>query len=239
MDIALLQPPSVVFTRFEQESVEWQLLESSIRKHGLLQPLTVSGTTIVDGYRRWLVCRAIGWTEIPVYEVTGDPDTLRVIAQSRRQEHTKHEKKMILSKLLAHDPELTAGAVAHKYQWSIAEVELVAGLDYVIEPVRTAYLSGAVSLAEIWMMSRLDPPVQLDTLLHYPRAIYERSSELLREVRSTRRREASTRPRLRSYNQVEKEIDHPTVVGPLIIESGAQTALDGWKLALRWVLAII
>lgn len=43
-------------------------LASSIARVGLINPITVDGTTLIAGHRRLLACQHLGWEEVPVRE---------------------------------------------------------------------------------------------------------------------------------------------------------------------------
>ena len=233
-----LIPPNHILRAVDMDSLDMTLLQDSIRKNGLLVPITVVGRIIVDGYRRWMICRALGWADVPTHEVTGDPVQLRVIAQTRHTEFGRTDKRYLVGDLLLHDPTLTAAKLAHDLQWSPVEVESLAGVEFLIPAFRTQYASGRLSLAEVWHVSRCRDGGQT-TLIQgdAEEPIIDRARALHREARSQRRRSMTMRARGKGLDAVIRERDKPCEVGPELLRAGAVTAADGWRACLDWILA--
>lgn len=92
IDIGLLRPPGDnPRHHFDEASLEE--LASSIRQHGLLQPVVVmrrgEGYEILAGERRWRAVCKLGWEKIPVV-VRGEEDP-RHIAELRLVENIQRE----------------------------------------------------------------------------------------------------------------------------------------------------
>lgn len=235
--IKSLQPPNIHLIPFSESSLEYELLRSSIEADGLLCPLVVCNGMIVDGFRRWTVCRGMGWTEIPTHNVTGDPDALRITCQTRHTTIGKTEKKILLGQILESNPGTTAAAIAHQLKWSPIEIEELVGIQYLCPAALTMYRSGTLPLSTAWHMARLVDHIQLRLMDEGSDALFERSEAALREVRCARRRSVTTSGRVKGYNAVQKERDRPSQAGPALIAADAKTPLDGWVAALSWVLS--
>ncbi|MCP4896262.1 MAG: ParB N-terminal domain-containing protein [bacterium] len=231
-----LIPPDVIVRPVDMNGIDFELLCDSITKKGLLVPITVCGDKIADGYRRWLACKSLGWKEIPVHEVEGDATEVRIITQTRETPFNRDEKRAFLGTYLSQNREATAAQVAHTYQWNLAEVESLAGLEYVIGPFVQAYRSGDITLATLWQLSRCRDGTQLE-LLESDGDLYEEASAVHRECRAARRRQMVTRPRIRGYSAIRKELENPAEAGLALIKSDAKTPLDGWLACLRWIVA--
>jgi hypothetical protein len=238
--LSSLLPPSQLLRPVDPDGIDMTLLTDSIRKSGLLVPLTVCSDRIVDGYRRWLVCKAIGMDEIDIHEVEGDPDELRIVTQTRHTEFGRDEKRALVGDMLAKERSLTAAELAHRLQWSPVEVESLAGVDYLVPDFLMRYRSGDLSLWGVWCVSRCKDEGQT-RLLHDPGPdstdLVDAAQALHREVRAARRRSMVSRPRGKGYNQIVKERDRPCEAGPELIKVGARSAMDGWVAALNWVLS--
>lgn len=231
-------PPTHVVRGISHDDIEMTLLSDSIERNGLLVPLTVHPSgKIIDGYRRWLCCKAMGWEEIEVHEVDGDPDALRVIAQSRSTPLDRTAKRTLVGEHLQRNRDATAGSVAHAFNWSPEEVESLAGTQYLIQQFKTAYDRGEVSLAEVWQLSRCTNECQLDLWDEGVEDLYSRASAVLRETRSARRRNMVSRPRGKSHGQIVRERERLTEAGVALIRAKAETPLDGWKACLEWILS--
>lgn len=233
-----LKPPSQILRPFSMDSSDIVLLSDSIERCGLLTPVTVVGDTIVDGYRRWMIFRAKGWDEIPTHSVVGDPVQLRVIAQTRHAEFGRTEKRALIGDLLTRNRQLTANEIAHSLQWPPAEVESMAGVEYLIPAFQELYKSGRISLADVWQVSRCREIGQ-GTLLDEdsPEPLYERAMALHRENRCQRRRSMTMRPRGKSFDRLVRERDTPRDAGPELLRTHAKTPMDGWRACLEWVLS--
>jgi len=72
MDITLIKIDLIAPNDWNPNIIQEDILaklRAEIRQKGLTQPITVrssgNGYEIVDGYHRWLICRDLGWQEIP------------------------------------------------------------------------------------------------------------------------------------------------------------------------------
>lgn len=216
------------------------LLTDSIRKSGLLVPLTVCDDQIVDGYRRWLVCKGLGWTEIETHAVQGDPNELRIVAQTRHTEFNRDDKRALIGDIVSRERTLNAAEIAHRLQWSPVEVESLVGVDYLLPDFLVRYRSGTLSLYGAWLVSRCKDEGQIQ-LLRDPgpdsHELVDAAQALHREVRASRRRSMVSRPRGKGYNAIVKERDSPCNAGCELIKANARTPMDGWIAALNWVLS--
>lgn len=236
--IRSLTPPTHVVRGVSHDDIEMTLLSDSIESNGLLVPLTVHcDGKIIDGYRRWLCCKAMGWTEIEVHEVEGDADALRVIAQSRSTPLDRTAKRTLVGEHLQRNRDATAATIAHAFNWSPEEVESLAGTQYLIQPIKSAYDAGDVTLAEVWQLSRCTNESQLELWDDGREDLHGRASATLRETRSARRRNMVARPRGKSHGQLVRERERLTEAGVALIRAKAKTPMDGWIACLDWILS--
>jgi hypothetical protein len=220
------------------DDIDMTLLADSIEKNGLLVPLTVHcNGKIIDGYRRWLCCKGMGWDEIDVHEVEGDPDELRVIAQSRSTPIDRSDKRALVGDFLRRNREATSATVAHRFNWSVDEVESLAGIDYLTPEWRSRFQAGEITLAEVWQISRCTSEAQIELSNEGLADVYDRAAAMLREIRSARRRSMVARPRGKGYNIIVKERERLTNAGIELIKAKAETPLDGWRACLDWILS--
>lgn len=67
-------------SRIRKDTGDLVALEASIRRVGLLNPIVVDERgRLVAGYRRLMVCRNLGWSEIEVSVVNCDGDILKML----------------------------------------------------------------------------------------------------------------------------------------------------------------
>lgn len=220
------------------DGLDMTLLSDSMEKNGQLVPLTICDGVIVDGYRRYLIARSLGWADIATHEVEGDPESLRIVAQTRHTEFGRDEKRALVGDHLCKHRDATAASIAHAYQWSPVEVESLAGVDYLIPHWRQLYLSGDITLAEVWHLSRVRDRGQLQLVEDDgDEPLYDRAAALHREVRAARRRSMVTRPRGKGYNAIVREREKLTEAGLCLIQADAKTPVDGWTACLDWILS--
>ena len=230
-----LTPPAHTFRSVDQNSLDMVLLRDSIGTNGLLVPITVCDGVIVDGYRRWLVCKGLGWAEIECHEVEGDPHDLRIIIQTRSTDFGRDEKRAFIGGFVETHPTATAAEIGHRFQWSPVEVESLIGVEYLIPAWLTAYRSGRIGLREVWHLAKIGDDNQVD-MLDEEGEVFERASAVHREVRSARRRSMVARPRGKGFNAIVRELDQPRDAGLELILAKATTPLEGWTACLKWVL---
>jgi len=232
-----LQPPAHVFRPVDQNGLDMTLLRDSIDSVGLLVPLTICKDVIVDGYRRWLTCKGLGWTEIDVHEVEGDdPDQLRIVTQTRHTEFTRNDKRAFIGRYVCENPDLPVGVIAHYFQWSTVEIEELVGVGYLIPEIQKAYRDGRIALADVFHLAKIRDQGQLQLWMDGTENLFDRAQALHREERSARRRSMVSRARGKGYTALVKERDNPSEAGLCLIKANAKTPLDGWKACMDWVL---
>lgn len=236
--VADLIPPSQVILPVDMGGLEMVLLTESIRKTKvLLAPITVVGYNIVSGYKRWLAVRALGWEEVDIHRVEGDPDELRIVAETRQTPVGRNEKKALVGDYLTRHRGVTASDLAQRFQWSPAEVELLAGVPHLIEQYSRLYSSGELALSAVWHVSRCRDHSQLELWeAGGVEDIYDRAAAEHRDTRSSRRRYMVSRPRGRGFPAVQAELSEPKEAGLALIKANAKTPMDGFRAGLEWVL---
>lgn len=233
--LADLAPPSCIVRPVLP--LELEILTDAIAEHGLLTPLVVCNNQIVDGYRRYLVLKGMGETEAEANVVEGDPDQLRIIAQTSGTEVSKKDLKILVSTYLERNPDATAAEIGHHFKWPPVEVEKLVSIDSLCPEARRRYEAGEITLYTAWFLGRVVDKAQLELMEGPLETLHERAEAHLREVKHARRRSYAQRPRVKSYNAIAKELENPLYAGEQLIAADAKTPLDGWKAALRWIIS--
>lgn len=66
--------------RIRQDIGDLELLQSSIEKVGLINPILIDeNNRLIAGYRRFTVCKNLGWTEIETSMVSFDGDLIKML----------------------------------------------------------------------------------------------------------------------------------------------------------------
>ena len=66
-----IEDDDILLSSTMEQPAELDLLMKNIQEKGLLQPIVVSATgtgrfRIVAGYKRFLACKRLGWSSVPV-----------------------------------------------------------------------------------------------------------------------------------------------------------------------------
>ena len=209
-----------------------ELLRDSITRDGLLNPVSVNQDgIIVDGFRRYLICRELGWQDIPAHEVEGDPFDLRVISNAL----TLQERRALVGRILLESPDVTAGEIARRFGWLIHEVEQLACHQQLIPEFKEQ----GVRLSTVWHLSKLKVDAQrylFDCNLP-PDELHAVAEEALRSERVSRLEKKFAKAR--RYGEILSEYESPRFAGPLLIKHKAETPMDGWNLAIKWILDLL
>ena len=106
-------------------------LSKSIKRLGILQPLTVAKNgngkyILLDGERRFMACRKIGLKEVPVIERDLDEDQQKEVPITTDffKDKLKLSEKIVgVANLINKEKKITDQVLAKRYGWSIAEVK--------------------------------------------------------------------------------------------------------------------
>jgi ParB family transcriptional regulator, chromosome partitioning protein len=125
---------------FDQQAMDE--LKTSIRKHGVLQPVLVRGGDdgkfiVVSGERRYQASLAAGLTTIPALVTDGDPVEISIVENLLREDLTAIEEAEAIDSL----------KTAHSYQ--LSDLSLVLG-------------KAESTLSEILSLNKLPDPVKND-----------------------------------------------------------------------------
>lgn len=232
MDINKLLPPVLDLRPTNPDGPIMELLRDSIIRDGLLNPVSVNqDLIIVDGFRRLLICRELGWKDIPVHQVDGDPLDLRVISNTL----TFDERRALVGRLLLENADVTATEIARRFGWFPHEVEQLVCWHHLIPEFKEQ----GIRLSTVWHVSRLKIDAQrylFDCNLS-PDELHAAAEEALRGERAVRYKE--TYAKTKRYKLILREHENPRFAGPLIIKHKAETPLDGWNLAIKWILDLL
>lgn len=146
---------------------ELEELKSSIRAHGLLQPILVrrvgDSYQLVAGERRLQACRGLGMAEIPALVVEADDRQmleLALVENIQRQDLSPLEVAEAIERLMA-DFELTQEEVANRLGWSRSAVANKVRLLRLSPQVREMLRDGSISEGHAKVLAGLEPELQL------------------------------------------------------------------------------
>jgi ParB-like chromosome segregation protein Spo0J len=233
----------------DPNTVEFLELCDSMRELGQLVPVVLSETgELVDGDRRRLAAQRLGWTHLDVSE-RRIPGKDVLAAQIRlNPDLTVGEFRRAVSRLIDQkqlDKLVDVGyALGRNVDWVAEKL----GLATLSPVVRKAVDQGLVHVKVAELLAKLPKGKQRELLTDSIKIpVSELVPRLQDEVRHRREakhdRRATKRgrrgePWLRAERVVLNEVNNPTEAMRLIRLNNAETAFDGWNLALRWALRL-
>lgn len=216
--------------RLHMDQEQLEELASSIRTHGLMQPLVVSDAdsrgqyTLIAGERRWRASRLAGLKEVPVVVMTATPQEmleLAIIENVVRADLSPLEEAHAYRRLIE-DFTLTQGEVAERVGKSRVAITNTLRLLNAPEQVQQAIVDGEITEGHARAMLGLPSIAQ--------------QIEMLELVRSRNLNVRQTEQQVRNWLKTpeKKEIAQPTNLSTdmLRIESRLREAL-GTRVTLR------
>lgn len=265
MDIALvpvrdIRPPFEILRTVNKGATEYLELKDSMAEKGLMHSIQVrlvgDKYEVVTGNHRFHVAQDLGWDTIActIVECSDEEVLIRQIEENAcRKDTTPMEYALQFQKYIDHRAAAgiktnfvdIARIVNKKSTW----VKRILSLLKLSSEVQKMVDSGEFTLTAAYALSSIPvcyheqfigPAKKLSTrdfelmVAEFAREIRGRADERGRERAAIRDEELH--PQLRNLKIIEKELDTPENCARLILDAGAQTALEGAKIALAWVL---
>ena len=227
----------------DRTTIEFYQLKQSIQSVGLLQPLLVRpDNEVVDGLHRLFALRELRQEQAPclVRELTdGEVLRVQVIANEVRNPSALPDLSRRLADIIKRG-DMTINELAHSLSRSRQWVANVLNLDRLCKAAATALEKNEINLEQAVDLAKLPAKLQVEHLRDSPQQIRSRV-RLLRSEATIQRlsdKYEGTPPAYRRFSEVCNEIETPTAAGPALVIDKAETPLDGWQAAIRWVLQL-
>ncbi|MEE9451432.1 MAG: ParB/RepB/Spo0J family partition protein [Gammaproteobacteria bacterium] len=200
--------PSHYQPRSEIKDPDLQALSASIKKHGIIQPITVRPSVnqqyeLVAGERRWRAARLAGLKQIPaLVRQMSDETTLAValIENIQRQDLNPIEQARALHRLL-HEFKLTHEQVAEAVGKSRTTVTNLLRLMSLEESIKVMLAGGDLEMGHARALLTLEP--------HQQKQVAEKIKQLSLSVRATE-------TLVRNLQQREIKVEARKVIDPNI-----------------------
>lgn len=249
--------PNELLREVEVDTQEFLSFEDSIKRVGVLQPVIVRTIApdrfeLVSGAHRLHACKRLKHTEIPaVIRAMTDIEALaiRVMENAARLDAKPVEYARQLYRIMTLDPELTQAALAKMIGRSLSWVDCKLNLLRLEKSIQKKVERGFIPVSIAYEMSKMPEPVQLsfvnEAMTMKVTDFREIVTPKMRELqcnygKSSEKKRASKqeglRPFMRSIKAVQTELKNKSDGAALLAACKAKTPLDGWMLALEWVI---
>jgi len=237
-------------------SPDFREFVSSIKKDGILQPILVRPVgdryEVVEGNHRYTAAKELRFESIPclVRDLTNkEVDIIQLKANALRPQTLKCEYAARLTKLIR-DNGLTIREVCAIVDKSPTWVKSQLSLTHLVPEIQVLVDSGAMKAQLAHFLAKMPHTLQEECYkqaldfnttkeaIHYLRGIYNSYREALIAGKFIRKSRGIIDPYFRTMPEVVHEHETQEVAGLLLHMQDAKTPLDGWKLAIEWVLHI-
>lgn len=160
MAIPKLQPHKLCLMMPPMRPDEYDELVASVKANGVIQPIVVWNGLILDGYHRYQAALAAGLESIPIEyaKFENEKEAANYVVQmniARRHLSSSQRAMIAATHIEKVVPAASAGGVSPRL---IVQARRVA--EMCIDDVKTAVLSGSMSIADAYIASKLSPEDQ-------------------------------------------------------------------------------
>lgn len=260
--LSRIKPSEVALRGVSRQKEDFKLLVDSIRTKGVLLPILVREQTdpetgtmfygLIDGLQRFTAAGDAGLDTIPANVVNlDDAEVLeaQLITNLNRIETRAADQSSHLVRMLARNPHMTKSELAERVSQSLSWVEQRLGLQNLCDAAKTIVNENQMHLSNAFALSKLPPDAQAQHLdaaqTEEPKVFVPRMKLIAKEIKDAVRqgRDPNTKnqfvavPHLKKPADLKKEMED-TQFGKALIERNnlAPSALEGWTLALQWVM---
>jgi len=263
LKISEIRENPVALRNVQKDSEQFQGLVDSIRKSGVMNPISVRRSTdektnekfyeLIDGLHRFAGAREAGLTEIPVIILSMNEDQLleaQIMTNIHKIETKPCEYSAQLRRILGRNPLMTESELAEKLAKSATWIKDRLSINKIADK-KTGELidEGRICLVNAYALAKLPPNEQADFLERAmtlpPGEFAAAANARLKELREAARKGKDATPAefqpaafMQKIKAIKDEMEASKVGGGLIKKVGAKSAVDGWNLALRWVMHV-
>ena len=254
-----LVEPTLVLREVNQGNVEYMELRDSLAARGFLNSICVRPSTripgkfeIVDGRYRWIAAVEVEIPTIPciIKFNLSDADVLamQITANAVRPTTTKSEFAIQIQRVLRQHDGMTMATLSRTLHKSPAWIRWMLRLIELKPAVQRFVDRGEMSLEAAYYLAKL-PSQMRDNFIDDARVqslaeFKALVSGVLAQFRVAVKRgkmeltygEFAPQPWLRAMRDIRVEHEKPQVGPNMLTNYNCKTAMEGWKLALAWIL---
>lgn len=232
MDPKLLRRSPFQLRPVRKQTVEYLQLRASIKQHGILQPILVRGTEIVDGAHRHECALDLNLPDVPTHQKDlTDAEVLQVQVIANEQ-RIKTLDADLVKRLWKITRDMDHRIVASKMGKSLSWIKNVCQMERLTPTSLQLFDRGKLTFRQAVLLSRI------------PRSYQEQcwgldESQLQHVVRSLKvdgvmPSPQRVTPMYRPLRQVIDEFERPSDAGLIILNETDGSPVEVWKAALRW-----
>jgi ParB/RepB/Spo0J family partition protein len=250
----IMESPEALRT-VDEEKVEFSEMVESVKRQGVLNPISIRPMpngkfSLIDGLHRFTAAKRAGLTEIPCKIMDIDEAKtleVQVVANlmkvdTRPVEYAKH-----LTRMLSYNPLMTLSELAGKINKSTSWLDQRFGLLKLPDTIKEMVDGGSIGLSNAFMLSKL-PAEEMGNYLDRAQTMQPTEFGPLVKSRCKEIQEAKRQGKdvaeetfvpvahLRKTSEIKDEMDNSKVADQLVRDCRISTAVDGFKLGIKWVL---
>jgi ParB/RepB/Spo0J family partition protein len=256
----LVVDPWVRLRPVKKGSIEYLEMKTSIEELGLLSSISVRPSKrkpdhfeVIDGLYRTNCMRDLHYPEIPCIIKHGITDdqvlALQIQANAIRRETTPTQYARQLKRIQKAKPGITLRQISSLVNKEPLWVRRQLGLLTLNRETQKSVDRGEISLGNAYMLGLLPSILRMD-YIDAAKTMTTREfkplvastikcyKEAVKEGRMKAFHESEFRPQayLRSFKEVQAEVEQTVEAGLVLATAHCKTAMDGWKAALKWAL---
>jgi ParB/RepB/Spo0J family partition protein len=253
--VTLIDMPPVLLRPVDRLSVEYIELRDSIAEHGVLSGISVRPIgdrfQVIDGMYRLNCAIDLGLETIPATIKHGVTDAdlpwLQIQANACRFETTPIQYAEHLKRLMRDDPSLTIGDVSARLHKNPAWIKNQLRLLWLPREVQQLVDDGVIPLGNAYLLAKI--PYKRDYVEQAKRlpvrefkqiaaAVIKQFTEQIRQGKLDEHFTNDFKPQahVRLLREIEAEMEARCEGPRVLMQEGAQTHIDGFYAALKWVL---
>ena len=257
VELASLRECIVQLRPVDKRTVEYRELKDSIKEHGLWQPILVRPASdgmfeVIDGFYRYNCCKELRLKTIPclIRELTNkEAMVVQIQANAVRLETDPIDFARQMWRIIREEEEMTVGQMAHMIKKSAKWVREMLKITRLCSEVEEAVRRGEVTIRVACEIAKVPPAIQKELLLQalvtsqqvFLPIIRERIRQFKDAIKTGRmedyyRSVIEPVPHLRKMVQLRAELGTPSEGAHFLVQVGAETPMDGWRMCLNWVL---
>lgn len=258
LPLARVDPAPVLLRPIDKRSIEYLELVDAFREDGhlgnsiLCRPKAEGRWEVVDGMYRWSAAKEARLEHIQaiVREMT-DEEVLvwQIKTNAVRKDTDPIEYARHIERLRRLHPDLTLKGLAVKIGKHRRWVSEVLRLNNLIEPAARAVRRGEIAVGNAKLLAKLKPFLQPQFVQYAREESYRefqrRVAEAVNEYREAVKvgkldafYNGEIRPYLRPIREVRHELATWEQGGVMLLKNGCKSPLDGWKLAIKWMMNV-
>lgn len=258
LPLSRVDPAPVLLRPIDKSSPEYLEMVADLQTDGhlgnsiLCRPMPEGRWEVVDGMYRWTAAREarLEFIQSVVKEMTDEEVLIwQIKLNSTKTDTDPVEYARHVERLRRLDPDMTLKDLAAKLGKHRRWVSNVLSLNNLIEPAANAVRRGEITVGNARLLAKLkgflQPPFIKYAREESQRAFQRRIADAVNDYREAVKMgkldtfyNQEVRPYLRPMREVRHELETWEQGGVMLLKNDCKTPLDGWKLAIQWMMNV-